>query len=112
MRFRRTLLLLLAYCLLFSQQAALAHGITHIQVGDPGHSVVTRPVVQSIGLDHHDDFCIECLAFAQVTGAAPGAAIHVAVAPPVAIAPPVAAMCRIDAAPFLYFQARAPPILH
>jgi hypothetical protein len=110
MRFRRALLLILSVCLLLSQQAALAHGITHIHVDDSGRSVATRTSIESLSADHHDDFCIECLAFAQVTGAAHGCPVLPAIEPPVAIAPAAAADCHVDRGVFLHFQARAPPL--
>ncbi|MEO6928171.1 MAG: hypothetical protein ABI190_03315 [Casimicrobiaceae bacterium] len=109
MRFRRTLLSLLTWCLLFSQQAALAHGITHIRVDSPRASVSVGQVASSLSSDHGDEFCIECLAFAQVAGAAPNAIPDLAVEPACVIAPVAFVERTARSSPFLSFQARAPP---
>ena len=116
MPIRRTLLVLLSVLLLLSQQAALAHGISHIQVGDAGRAVaaggagVSSKSAQFATADHSDDFCIECLAFAQVTGAAPGVHVDQGCAASCAFEVQCIDCGRVDAGPLLSFQARAPPV--
>ena len=69
MQLRRALLVLVSLCLLFSQQAALAHGISHIKVmDDQARSAPTS--FEKFSAADADEFCLECLAFAQVMGAA------------------------------------------
>jgi hypothetical protein len=100
---------LLVLCLLWSQQAALAHAISHIPApaGQQSHPANLAPTVQGAG-DEVSDFCLECLAFAQVTTAAPGSAATVAVAIPVvtfAASPPYSHYCTA----LFPFHARGPP---
>jgi hypothetical protein len=110
MRLRRALFVVLSLCLLLAQDAALAHGISHIVVPDRSTIAVT-PSLEKLTADHADEFCVECLAFAQVMGAACDT-----VAAATAVVPPASKPCaaidrRADAAPLLAFRARAPPLL-
>jgi hypothetical protein len=110
MRFRRALLCLLSLCLVLAQTGALAHGISHIVVADP-HARVAAPSLQKASADHADEFCIECLAFAQVMGAACDSGVEAAAAVLPALPPVAAAEQRAPAARCVAFRARAPPLL-
>ena len=108
MQFRRTLLLIVALCLLLSQQAALAHGISHIVVGDASARAAPTSL-QKLAADHADEFCVECLAFAQVMGAACDSAADAPAVVPVPFNPPADVDTLAAAGPLLAFRARAPP---
>ena len=64
--------LLLALGVYFAQQGALIHAVSHlhevIRLGAPS----TATVVSDPGTPVADEFCLECLAFAQVASAVPG----------------------------------------
>jgi hypothetical protein len=100
---------LLVLCLLWSQQAALAHAISHIPApaGKQAHAAPLALTVQDAG-DEVSDFCLDCVAFSQVTTAASGDATTVGVT-----APAVAAVARPafgrHCTSLFPFQARGPP---
>jgi hypothetical protein len=100
---------LLVLCLLCSQQAALAHAISHLPApsGKQAHAAALALTVQSAG-DEVSDFCLDCLAFSQVTTGASGSAAAAGAAIPVVtvVASPA---CSHRCTPFFSFQARGPP---
>jgi hypothetical protein len=108
MRLRRTLLLIVALCLLLSQQAALAHGISHIVVGDD-RARAAPTSLQKLAADHADEFCVECLAFAQVMGAACDTTSDAPAVGPAAFTASAVVDTLVAAGPLLAFRARAPP---
>jgi hypothetical protein len=100
---------LLVLCLLWGQQAALAHSISHIPppADKQAHATALSLTAQSAG-DEVSDFCLDCLAFSQVTTGASGSAAAVGVSIPavaVAASPAYGRRCT----PFFSFQARGPP---
>lgn len=100
---------LLVFCLLWSQQAALAHSISHIPapVDKQAHGTALALTVQSAG-DEVSDFCLDCLAFSQVTTAASGSATAVGTTIP-AVTVVAGSPGGHRSAPFFSFQARGPP---
>lgn len=100
---------LLVLCLLWSQQAALAHAISHIPAPTDrqGHATALGLSVQDAG-DEVSDFCLDCLAFAQASTAASGSAAAAGTTIPAVtiVASPAYGHC---CAPLLPFQARGPP---
>jgi hypothetical protein len=100
---------LLVLCLLWSQQAALAHAITHIPApaGKPAHAAALAQSSQDTQ-DQVSDFCLDCLAFAQVTTATSGNAAVVGVALPAVILIEIA-RSGYHSTPLLPFHARGPP---
>lgn len=108
MHLRRALLILVSLCLTFSQQAALAHGISHIKVMDDQ----ARPAPTSFGkfaTAAADEFCLECLAFAQVMGAACDTAVDSVTAAHPESELPDAIDRRVDSTAPLVLRARGPP---
>lgn len=69
-RTARYLVLALAVCL--AQQGALVHAVSHLHerlgIGTQG----TATAVSDAGTTDAHEFCLECLAFAQVASAVPG----------------------------------------
>ena len=61
---RRLSSLLLAFCLVFSQQGALLHELSHWHLP----STSAEASAQAASVD--SDVCLDCLAFAQVAGLA------------------------------------------
>lgn len=102
--------MLLALGILLSQQAALLHGISHFE-GLARQLVMDRPAAQILSTDQHDvdSLCVECLAFAQVTTAAFGAATDIVLPTGPKSESRVPAPPRVGAAPVVPFLARAPP---
>jgi len=107
----KALHLLLSFGILLSQQAAVLNGIAEL-AGHVPH-VADRPAVVSLGSDQPDvdTCCPECLAFAQVTNAAPGLPIDIAL-PSVPDARSCIPVQRLlGAATSFPFDARAPPAI-
>jgi hypothetical protein len=100
---------LLVLCLLWSQQAALAHAISHIPApaGKQAHAAALAQSAQDTQ-EQVSDFCLDCLAFAQVTTAAAGNAAVVGVALP-AVTLIEIPRSGYHSAPLLSFHARGPP---
>jgi len=65
---RLTLSFLLPLVLLLSQQGALLHEISHWHFSPPGTTSVVGEQAQAVSAD--GDFCLTCLAYAQVGGLA------------------------------------------
>jgi hypothetical protein len=112
MHARRSLLnIVLAICLLLSQQAGLAHAITHLGTfsGTPG---VAKTVELSADTANAaiDTFCLECLAFAQIAAAATGNHAFAALAA-ATLSPQSSPQTGRHCFSLLAFRARAPPVL-
>jgi hypothetical protein len=112
MRVRRgPVAFLLAFCLLLSQQAAVWHAVSHLQ-GDGIYRATTSTLVAAADDQVATaDFCLECLAFAQIATVASGtpAAMAFSPAPAVAVVAPIRGWQ--DPAVLPPFLARAPPTL-
>jgi len=104
----RYLVLALAVCL--AQQGALVHAVSHLHehlgIGTPG----TATAVSDSRTTAAEEFCLECLAFAQVASAVPG---HSLVAPGFKSPTTTIALSGREAeqAVTVVFLARAPPPL-
>jgi hypothetical protein len=102
--------LLLALAVHVAQQGALVHAVSHlhesIRIGAPG----TATVISNSGALVADEFCLECLAFAQVASAVPG---HTFLAPDSQLPSGAIAFSGRLAEPSatVVFLARAPPQL-
>lgn len=106
----RSFHLLLALGIVLLQQAAILHGILHLE--DLAQQLVanrTAVAWLTSGQPDTDTLCIECLAFVQVGTAAPGAAIDIALPPAPHPESRVPAQPRVGSAPNVPFFARAPP---
>lgn len=93
--------LILAFALLFAQQGALWHAVSHTT--SPTSSQQDQPLP-------HSEQCEKCVAFAHTGAAAPAASIHFAL-PQLASA--IAQFDAPAALPALHrpYQSRAPPVL-
>ena len=88
--------------------AALAHGISHIKVmDDQARSAPTS--FEKFSAADADEFCLECLAFAQVMGAACDTVGNAVTAQCPDSDLPVATKRRVDSAAPLVLRARGPP---
>ena len=93
--------LILAFALLFAQQGALWHGVSH--TASPTNSQQDQQLP-------HSEQCAKCVAFAHTGAAAPATPLHFAV-------PQVASvLVQFDAPAVLSalhhpYQSRAPPVL-
>jgi hypothetical protein len=97
--------------MLLSQQAAVLHAVSHLDLtGNPG---AARNTTVAIANDQAAtaDFCLECLAFAQVATVASGAPVVVAFSPAPAIVAATPMQGSQDPAVLPPFLARAPPTL-
>jgi hypothetical protein len=101
MKPQRLFLALLAALLLFAQQAAYAHAVSHLAGGEP-------PPKEQLG---HAQLCGKCVSFEKISAAAPTSAA-VAVALPLHFAQPAQVVRVFHPAPVAAFQSRAPPVLH
>lgn len=102
--------LLLALAVHMVQQGALVHAVSHlhesIRFGAPG----TATVFSNPGALVADEFCLECLAFAQVASAVPGHALAASDSQPPAGT--IAFSGRLaELSANVVFLARAPPQL-
>ena len=107
---RKTFLSLVACCLLLSQQGALLHAISHLEV--PSHARNTRTEIVAVELDQVASlrFCLECEAFAQVATVASDTTIADLTVSAPAVAIVAQAQHSQDPAVLPPFLARAPPI--
>lgn len=93
--------LILAFALLFVQQAALWHSVSHVTSAENSSQDQKLP---------HSDQCEKCVAFAHVGAAATATPLHFAL-------PQSASICVQFIAPAIQlalhfaYQSRAPPIL-
>jgi hypothetical protein len=106
----KTILSLLACCLLLSQQAALLHAISHLEFRH--HAGNTRSEIVAIPSDQvaSSGFCLECEAFAQVATVASDTTIADSMVAAAAVAIVAQAQHSQDPAVLPPFLARAPPI--
>jgi len=112
MRVRRgPVAFLLAFCLLLSQQAAVWHAVSHLESDGIHRATSSELVATADDQVATADFCLECLAFAQVATAASGmpVALPFSPAPAVAVVAPMRGWQ--DPAVLPPFLARAPPTL-
>jgi hypothetical protein len=108
---RRTSIFLLAFGMLLSQQAAVLHAVSHLDLtGDP-RAARNNTVAIADDQAATADFCLECLAFAQVATVASGTPVVVAFSPAPAIAVVTPMQGSQDPAVLPPFLARAPPTL-
>ena len=106
---RKTFLSLVACCLLLSQQAALVHAISHVEVPSHASSTRSEPVATAHAQAASSEFCLECEAFAQVATVASGSPIAVSIVSVPAVAIVAEAQHSQDPAVLPPFLARAPP---
>ncbi|MET0718474.1 MAG: hypothetical protein ABWY34_08730 [Pseudoxanthomonas sp.] len=100
MKPQRLFLALLAALLLFAQQAAYAHAVSHIG-GEP-------PAKDQLG---HAQLCGKCVSFEKLSSAAPvGVAALVSIT--LHFAQPVEVERAFLPLTVAAFQSRAPPVLH
>lgn len=106
----RALSVLLALGILLSQQAAMLHGISHFE-GLARQLLASEPLADALRTDQADldQFCVQCLAFAQVANAAPGEAVSIALPTTADSETRVPARLRRGTPSNLPFLARAPP---
>ena len=102
--------LVLALGVYFAQQGALIHAVSHLHESTRIGATGTATVVSNPGTTDADEFCLECLAFAQVASAVPG---HMLVAPDSdSPASAIASSGRLaEHSVTVVFRARAPPRL-
>ena len=102
--------LLLALGVYFAQQGALIHAVSHLHEFTRIGATSTATVVSNSGTTDADEFCLECLAFAQVASAVPG---HSQGTPDSdSIVTAIATSGRLAESTFtVVFRARAPPPL-
>lgn len=102
---------MLAFGLLISQQTALLHAISHLDLtGDP-RAARNNTVASADDQAATADFCLECLAFAQIATVASGTPVVVAFSPAPAIAVVTPMQGSQDPAVLPPFLARGPPTL-
>jgi hypothetical protein len=100
MKPQRLLLALLAALLLFAQQAAYAHAVSHLGGGEP-------PPKDQLG---HAQLCGKCVSFEKLSAAAlPGVAVFVSAV--LQFAQPVEIERSFRPLAVVAFQSRAPPVL-
>jgi hypothetical protein len=100
MKPQRLFLALLAALLLFAQQAAYAHAISHLGGGEP-------PPKEQLG---HAQLCGKCVSFEKLSAAAP-ASVVAPLALTLHFAQPVEIVRVYLPATVAAFQSRAPPVL-
>jgi hypothetical protein len=103
-RSRLLLFLLLAFALLFAQQGAANHALSHLSESLPSHSQ------QDKQLPPHSPACDKCVVYAGVGTALASSALAIPAAaaqiPYLAIIPPA-----LPSQPARLYHARAPPVL-
>jgi hypothetical protein len=102
---------LLAFGLLLGQQAAVLHAISHLDLTGSPLAASNNTVASADDQTVTADFCLECLAFAQVATVASGTPVAVAFSPAPAIAVVTPMQGSQDPAVLPPFLARAPPTL-
>jgi hypothetical protein len=102
--------LILALGVYFAQQGALIHAVSHLHEVIRVSAPSTATIVSNPGTTDADEFCLECLAFAQVASAVAG---HLLAVPESDLpASAIATSGRLAESTFtLIFRARAPPPL-
>jgi hypothetical protein len=100
MKPQRLFLALLAALLLFAQQAAYAHAVSHLAGGEP-------PPKEQLG---HAQLCGKCISFEKLSAAAP-TSLAAPVSLPLHFAQPVDVVRVFRPATVAAFQSRAPPVL-
>jgi len=93
--------LIVAFALLFAQQGALWHGVSHTTAPTNSQQDQSPP---------HSEQCAKCLSFAHTGAAAPASPLHFALPQPARMLVQIDAVSAFPASSLPY-QSRAPPIL-